>query len=380
MTVTALIVAAGKGERLGASVPKQFLPIAGKPVLRWAVEALIGHPAIRAVRVVIGEGQATQAGAALAGLEVGDLINGGAERADSVRAGLAFVNGDAVLVHDAARPFCPPEVVDRLLAPLEFFEGSAPVLPVRDTIARVGEELDTPVDRSSLARVQTPQAFRLSELRQAYRQWTGAPPTDETTVLRAAGMRVAAVEGDPALDKITTAADFRRAEQWLAGRLVPRTGMGFDVHAFAGDGPVMLGGIAVPHSRGLAGHSDADVVLHAVTDAVLGAAGLGDIGEHFPPSDPQWKGASSDRFLSHAVELLRTQGAILDHVDCTIIAEEPKVGPYRAAMRARIAEIAGLGFDQVSIKATTTEGLGFAGRREGIAAQAVASIRMGRPA
>jgi 2-C-methyl-D-erythritol 4-phosphate cytidylyltransferase/2-C-methyl-D-erythritol 2,4-cyclodiphosphate synthase len=377
MTVTALIVAAGKGERLGASAPKQFLPIAGKPVLRWAVEALIGHPAIRAVRVVIGEGQATQAGAALAGLEVGDLINGGAERADSVRAGLASVNGDAVLVHDAARPFCPPEVVDRLLAPLEFFEGSAPVLPVRDTIARVGEELDTPVDRSSLARVQTPQAFRLSELRQAYRQWTGAPPTDETTVLRAAGMRVAAVEGDPALDKITTAADFRRAEQWLAGRLVPRTGMGFDVHAFAGDGPVMLGGIAVPHSRGLAGHSDADVVLHAITDAVLGAAGLGDIGEHFPPSDPQWKGASSDRFLSHAVELLRTQGAILDHVDCTIIAEEPKVGPSRAAMRARIAEIAGLAVDQVSIKATTTEGLGFTGRREGIAAQAVANIRMG---
>ncbi len=377
MTVTALIVAAGKGERLGASVPKQFLPIAGKPVLRWAVEALIGHPAIRAVRVVIGEGQATQAGAALAGLEVGDLINGGAERADSVRAGLASVNGDAVLVHDAARPFCPPEVVDRLLAPLEFFEGSAPVLAVRDTIARVGEELDAPVDRSGLARVQTPQAFRLSDLRQAYRQWTGAPPTDETTVLRAAGMRVAAVEGDPALDKITTAADFRRAEQWLAGRLVPRTGMGFDVHAFAGDGPVMLGGIAVPHSRGLAGHSDADVVLHAITDAVLGAAGLGDIGEHFPPSDPQWKGASSDRFLSHAVELLRTQGAILDHVDCTIIAEEPKVGPYRAAMRARIAEIAGLAVDQVSIKATTTEGLGFTGRREGIAAQAVANIRMG---
>jgi 2-C-methyl-D-erythritol 4-phosphate cytidylyltransferase/2-C-methyl-D-erythritol 2,4-cyclodiphosphate synthase len=377
MTDTALIVAAGKGERLGASVPKQFLPIAGKPVLRWAVEALIGHPAIRAVRVVIGEGQATQAGTALAGLEVGDLINGGAERADSVCAGLAAVDGDAVLVHDAARPFCPPQVVDRLLAPLEFFEGSAPVLPVGDTIARVGEELEAPVDRSGLARVQTPQAFRLRDLRQAYTQWTGAPPTDETTGRRAAGMRVAAVEGDPALDKITTAADFQRAEQWLAGRLTPRTGMGFDVHAFAGDGPVMLGGIAVPHSRGLAGHSDADVVLHALTDAVLGAAGLGDIGEHFPPSDPQWKGASSDRFLSHAAELLRTQGAILDHVDCTIIAEEPKVGPYRAAMRARIAEIAGLAVDQVSIKATTTEGLGFTGRREGIAAQAVANIRMG---
>jgi 2-C-methyl-D-erythritol 4-phosphate cytidylyltransferase/2-C-methyl-D-erythritol 2,4-cyclodiphosphate synthase len=190
-------------------------------------------------------------------------------------------------------------------------------------------------------------------------------------------MRVAAVEGDPALDKITTAADLERAEQWLAGRLTPRTGMGFDVHAFAGEGPVMLGGIAVPHPRGLAGHSDADVVLHAITDAILGATGLGDIGEYFPPSDPRWKGASSDRFLAHAVDLLRSQGAILDHVDCTIIAEEPKVGPYRAAMRARIAEIAGLALDQVSVKATTTEGLGFTGRREGIAAQAVASVRTG---
>jgi 2-C-methyl-D-erythritol 4-phosphate cytidylyltransferase/2-C-methyl-D-erythritol 2,4-cyclodiphosphate synthase len=190
-------------------------------------------------------------------------------------------------------------------------------------------------------------------------------------------MKVAAVEGDPALEKLTLPADFERAEQWLAGKLTPRTGMGFDVHAFSGDGPIILGGIDVPHSRGLAGHSDADVALHAITDALLGAAGIGDIGEHFPPSDPRWKGAPSALFLSHAVELLRARGAIIDHVDCTIIAEEPKVGPYREAMRARIAEIAGLSIDQVSIKATTTEGLGFTGRREGIAAQAVASIRMG---
>jgi 2-C-methyl-D-erythritol 4-phosphate cytidylyltransferase/2-C-methyl-D-erythritol 2,4-cyclodiphosphate synthase len=377
MTVTALIVAAGRGERLGGDMPKQFLPIAGKPVLRWAVEALIHHPAIRAVRVVIGKGQEDQAAASLKGFDVGNLIEGGAERADSVRAGLGAIDGDAVLVHDAARPFCPPQMVDRLLAPLEFFEGAAPVLPVGDTLARVGEQLDALVDRVGLARVQTPQAFRLDALRSAYDRWTGSPPTDETTAVRAAGMRVAAVEGDPTLEKITTAADFRRAEQWLAGRLIPRTGMGFDVHAFAGEGPVMLGGIAVPHHRGLAGHSDADVVLHAITDALLGAAGLGDIGEHFPPSDPQWKGASSDRFLAHAVELLRAHGAILDHVDCTIIAEEPKVGPHRSAMRARIAEIAGLGLDQVSVKATTTVGLGFTGRREGIAAQAVASIRTG---
>jgi 2-C-methyl-D-erythritol 4-phosphate cytidylyltransferase/2-C-methyl-D-erythritol 2,4-cyclodiphosphate synthase len=233
------------------------------------------------------------------------------------------------------------------------------------------------VDRSGLVRVQTPQAFRLEALTAAYEAWTGPSPTDETTVMRSAGMKVAAVEGDPALEKLTLPADFQRAEQWVAGSLRPRTGMGFDVHAFGGDGPLMLAGIEIPHNRGLAGHSDADVVLHAITDALLGAAGLGDIGEHFPPSDPRWKGAASSLFLGHAADLLRANGAILDHVDCTIVAEAPKVGPYRAAMRGRIAEILGLAVEQVSIKATTTEGLGFAGRREGIAAQAVASIRMG---
>ena len=226
-------------------------------------------------------------------------------------------------------------------------------------------------------RVQTPQAFRLDALRRAYANSNGEAPTDETTVARAAGMSIAAVEGDVALDKITTASDFHRAEQWLAGQLVPRTGMGFDVHAFSGEGPIMLGGVAVPHSRGLAGHSDADVVLHAITDALLGAGGLGDIGEHFPPSDSKWQGASSDLFLRHAVDLLHSRGAIIDHVDCTIVAEEPKVGPHRAAMRECIAGIAGLEVNQVSIKATTTEGLGFTGRREGIAAHAVASIRLG---
>jgi 2-C-methyl-D-erythritol 4-phosphate cytidylyltransferase/2-C-methyl-D-erythritol 2,4-cyclodiphosphate synthase len=379
MTVTALIVAAGKGERAGGGTPKQFRGIAGKPMLRWAAEALIRHPAVRAVRVVVGGGQQDLAAAALAGLDVGPLIEGGDERADSVRSGLAAIDGDAVMVHDAARPFCPPEVIDRLLPPLEFFEGAAPVLPVSDTLARGSERLEEPVDRAGLVRVQTPQAFRLDALRHAYEDWRGTSPTDETSVLRAAGMAVAAVQGDERLEKLTTGADFRRAEEWLAGRLVPRTGMGFDVHAFGGEGPVVLGGVPVPHVRGLAGHSDADVVLHAITDALLGAAGLGDIGEHFPPSDDRWKGVSSDLFLSHAVQLLQSKGAIVDHVDCTIIAEEPKVGPHRQAMRDNIARIAGLKPDQVSIKATTTEGLGFTGRREGIAAQAVASIRMGFP-
>jgi 2-C-methyl-D-erythritol 4-phosphate cytidylyltransferase/2-C-methyl-D-erythritol 2,4-cyclodiphosphate synthase len=346
-------------------------------VLRWAAESLIRHSAVQAVRVVVGQGQQERAAEALNGVDVGDFIEGGAERADSVRAGLAAVEGDAVLVHDAARPFCPSAVVDRLLASLEFFEGAAPVLPVGDTLARIGDTLGEPVDRAGLARVQTPQAFRLGALKSAYELWNGPSPSDETTVVRAAGMKVAAVEGDPALEKLTLPSDFDRAEQWLAGRLRPTTGMGFDVHAFSGEGPVMLGGVEIPHSRGLAGHSDADVVLHAVTDALLGAAGLGDIGEHFPPSDPRWKGAQSSLFLAHAVELLREKGALIDHVDCTVIAEAPKIGPHRAAMRARIAEIAGLSVDQVSVKATTTEGLGFTGRREGIATQAVASIRMG---
>ena len=377
MTTTALIVAAGTGERAGGGMPKQFRLLGGKPVLRWAAESVIRHPAVQSTRVVVADGQQANAAEALGGLDVGEFITGGAERADSVRAGLAAIQGDAVLVHDAARPFCPPTVIDRLLAALEFFEGSAPVVPVGDTLARSGETLGEPVDRTGLARVQTPQAFRLDALRSAYAQWTGPSPTDEATVVRATGMKVAAVAGDPALEKLTLPSDFERAEQWLAGRMIPRTGMGFDVHAFSGDGPLMLGGIEVPHPRGLAGHSDADVVLHAITDALLGAAGLGDIGEHFPPTDARWKDAESSLFLAHAVALVRDKGAVIDHLDCTVIAEAPKVGPHREAMRERIAQIAGLSVEQVSVKATTTEGLGFTGRREGIAAQAVASIRMG---
>jgi 2-C-methyl-D-erythritol 4-phosphate cytidylyltransferase/2-C-methyl-D-erythritol 2,4-cyclodiphosphate synthase len=309
-------------------------------------------------------------------VNVGQFVIGGAARADSVRAGLDSVSTDAVLVHDAARPFCPLDVIDRLVASLEFHEGAAPVLPVGDTLARADGTIDGPVDRTNVVRVQTPQAFRTAALRRAYDSWSGDAPTDETTVLRAAGMAVASVAGDPALEKLTSGGDWERAEQWLAGALVPRTGLGFDVHAFSGEGPIMLGGIAVPHSRGLAGHSDADVVLHAITDALLGAAGFGDIGEHFPPSDTQWKGASSDIFLRHAADLVRSGGAIIDHIDCTVIAEEPKVGPHRFAMRERIAAILDLMVGRVSVKATTTEGLGFTGRREGIAAQAVASIRV----
>ncbi|MDQ3245935.1 MAG: bifunctional 2-C-methyl-D-erythritol 4-phosphate cytidylyltransferase/2-C-methyl-D-erythritol 2,4-cyclodiphosphate synthase [Pseudomonadota bacterium] len=376
MSVTALIVAAGTGSRMGGDVPKQYRRIGGKPVLRWAVEAMANHPRVDELQVVIGIGQEAAAREALGGVDVAGFIEGGAERADSVRAGLGACTADIVLVHDAARPFCPPEVVDRLLDALEEHDGAAPVLAVGDTLARAGELLMEPVGREGVVRLQTPQAFRLPALRSAYQTWNGPSPTDETTVARAAGFRVAAVEGDPFLDKLTSPADWNRAEAQLAARLVSRTGMGFDVHAFSGAGPIMLGGISVPHDRGLAGHSDADVVLHAITDALLGAAGLGDIGEHFPPSDPQWKGAASHLFLAHAAGMIAQRGGVIDHVDCTLICEAPRLGPYRAGIRSRIAEVLGLPEARVSIKATTTERLGFTGRGEGIAAQAVATVRM----
>jgi 2-C-methyl-D-erythritol 4-phosphate cytidylyltransferase/2-C-methyl-D-erythritol 2,4-cyclodiphosphate synthase len=376
VTVTALIVAAGKGERLGGGLPKQYRPIGGKPVVRWAAEAMLRHPSIDQIRVVIGSGQEALAGAALNGLAIGDLVEGGAERSDSVLNGLQAIGEGSVLVHDAARLFCPPAVIDRLLAALKGSDGAVPVLPVADTLAWGDATLEAPVERKGLLRVQTPQAFHVEDLIYAYEEAGRASATDESTVMLAAGLKVATVEGDPLLEKLTTQADWERAEAIIASRMVPRTGMGFDVHGFEGEGPIILGGMEVPHPRGLAGHSDADVVLHSITDALLGAAGLGDIGDHFPPSDARWKGASSDRFLIHAAGLIRERGGIIDHVDCTVIAEEPKVGPHRSAMRERIAAILGLGADQVSIKATTTEGLGFTGRREGIAAQAVASIRM----
>nr|WP_294169243.1 bifunctional 2-C-methyl-D-erythritol 4-phosphate cytidylyltransferase/2-C-methyl-D-erythritol 2,4-cyclodiphosphate synthase [uncultured Sphingomonas sp.] len=376
MTVTALIVAAGKGERLGGDKPKQYRQLGGKPVLRRAVEALIGHPRIDAVRVVIGAGQEALAAAALDGVKVGELIPGGAERAESVRAGVGAVGSGIVLVHDAARPFCPPDVIDRLLGALSEHDGAVPVLPVADTLAKGDRVLTGPVDRTRLLRIQTPQAFHVEDLSFALDEAGTRTATDESSIMIAAGLKVAAVEGSEMLAKLTTASDWERAEIMWQARMVSRTGTGFDVHAFEGPGPIIMGGVRIDHPQGLAGHSDADVVLHAITDALLGAAALGDIGQHFPPSDPQWKGAASDLFLAHAAKLIRDGGGIIDHVDCTVICEAPKVGPHRAAMQARVAEILGLRPSQVSIKATTTERLGFTGRNEGIAAQAVASIRM----
>lgn len=382
MTVTALIVAAGTGRRAGSTMPKQYQPLGGKPVLRWAVEALASHPGVDSVRIVAGAGQSEPFEAATASLEVGAPITGGATRQESVRLGLEALAAhgppDIVLIHDAARPFCPPQVIDRLLKALARSEAAVPALPVLDTLMRgKGRQLGNCVDRTHLNRVQTPQAFRFARILEAHRLKAAESFSDDATLARAAFVPVVQVDGDESLAKLTYPGDFDRAEEGLRSRLVPRTGIGFDVHGFAGKGPLMLGGVEIPHSRGLAGHSDADVVLHAIADALLGAAGLGDIGEHFPPSDPQWKGASSDRFLAHAAELVRARGGIVDHVDCTVICEEPRVGPYRSAIRTRIAGILGLDEGSVSIKATTSDGLGFTGRREGIAAQAIATIRMG---
>lgn len=374
--VTALIVAAGSGTRMGGEIPKQYRPLAGKPLLRHAVEALIAHPRITAVRVVIGPGQEEQASAALHGFDVGALITGGAERADSVKAGLAEIESGIVLVHDAARPFCPPEVVDRLLAALDKADGAVPVLAVADTLAKGDSLLRSTVNRTQMLRVQTPQAFHLDDLRYAYEEAGTSAPTDESTVMQHAGLKVATVAGDESLHKLTTASDWKRAEQLFMSQMISRSGTGFDVHAFEGPGPLIMGGVSIDNPQGLAGHSDADVVLHAITDALLGAAALGDIGQHFPPSDPQWKGAASDRFLVHAADLIRERGGVIDNVDCTVICETPKVGPHRAAIQARVAVILGLSASAVSIKATTTEQLGFTGRREGIAASAIATIRL----
>ncbi|QIK96071.1 bifunctional 2-C-methyl-D-erythritol 4-phosphate cytidylyltransferase/2-C-methyl-D-erythritol 2,4-cyclodiphosphate synthase [Sphingomonas sp. HDW15A] len=377
MSVTAIIVAAGSGSRMGGELPKQFREIAGKAVLAHAVDALRSHSGVDSIRIVIAPGQEITAKAAMGDRDVGPFVTGGATRGESVANGLRGVADDElVLIHDAARPFCPPQVIDRLLAALEQAPAAIPALPVADTLAAGTDRIERMADRKGLVRVQTPQAFRVRELRAALAKSGGVELTDESSAMVAAGMGVVIVEGDPMLEKLTTQADFDRAEALQGAALVSRTGMGFDVHAFSGEGPIMMGGIAIPHERGLAGHSDADVVLHAITDAILGAIAEGDIGQHFPPSDPQWKGASSDRFLAHAAQLARNGGGKIDHVDCTVICEVPKVGPYREAMRNRVAEILDLPVPKVSIKATTTERLGFAGRGEGIAAQAIATIRM----
>ncbi|MGQ0589495.1 MAG: bifunctional 2-C-methyl-D-erythritol 4-phosphate cytidylyltransferase/2-C-methyl-D-erythritol 2,4-cyclodiphosphate synthase [Sphingosinicella sp.] len=372
----ALVVAAGSGSRTGGETPKQYRKLAGRPLLAHALDRL-DHPRIDEVRVVIGAGQEEAFATIEEGRTLPSPIIGGVTRQDSVRNGLEALAGSAperILIHDAARPFLPAGVIDRLLDALDDAPGAVPVLPVVDTLARRNGALGEAVPRADLIRVQTPQAFRFDAILAAHRGWNGGDATDDAQVARAAGLNVAMVTGDPALEKLTYDEDFARAEAMLTERLAPRTGLGFDVHAFGPGESVWLGGVEIAHDRALIGHSDADVVLHALTDALLGALGAGDIGDHFPPSDPKWRGAPSALFLEHARDLVARAGGRIAHCDVTIICEMPRIGPHRDAMRARIAALLRLTVSRVSVKATTTERLGFTGRGEGIAAQAIATV------
>jgi len=369
MTTVALIVAAGTGTRIGGSTPKQFLPLAGRSMLARAVAAFARHPGIDRVVVAVAADRIEQARALLGPV---DIVAGGATRRASVAAGIAAAGtATRILVHDAARPFCPAPVIDRLLDALDEHDAAIPVLAVADTLARDDGEV---VDRTGLHRVQTPQAFRLATLAAAHADWAGAEPTDDAQMVRALGVPVAMVQGDAMLDKVTHPQDLAAAETRLAWET--RSASGFDVHRLEDGEDLWLGGVLIPHTQGLSGHSDADVALHALTDALLGTIAAGDIGTHFPPSDPQWKGASSDRFLRHAAALIADAGGRIGFVDLTVVCEAPKIGPHRAAIQARIADLLGLTTDRVSVKATTTERLGFTGRGEGIAAQATATVRL----
>jgi 2-C-methyl-D-erythritol 4-phosphate cytidylyltransferase/2-C-methyl-D-erythritol 2,4-cyclodiphosphate synthase len=304
------------------------------------------------------------------------FVIGGATRRDSVRAGLeAIGTADRVLIHDAARPFLPAPVIDRLMTALETHEGAIPVLPVADTLVKASEQLGAVIPRDGVFRVQTPQAFRFPIVLDVHRHWPeGTDATDDAQMVRAAGHDVALVQGDKVLEKITHTEDFALAERLRPMRV--RSALGFDVHRFEAGEELWLGGLRIPHDRGLSGHSDADVALHAITDALLGAIGAGDIGMHFPPSDPQWRGAASARFLEHAARLVAERGGVIDFIDLTLICEAPKIGPHRDAIRSSIAVLLRLDPLDVSVKATTTERLGFTGRGEGMAAQAIATIRL----
>jgi 2-C-methyl-D-erythritol 4-phosphate cytidylyltransferase/2-C-methyl-D-erythritol 2,4-cyclodiphosphate synthase len=372
---SAIVVAAGKGLRVGGDMPKQFRQWRGRPLVRHSVEALLAAGANPLV-VVIGADARDDAEAALAGLSGVRFATGGVSRQDSVRNGLEALAADApqrVLIHDAARPDLPREVIARLLAALDARPGAIPVLPVVDSLAVAGEDgaMAGKATRETLRRVQTPQAFRFPAILAAHRDWQGATDAgDDAQVLVASAGSVALVDGDERLKKITFAEDF------VTTSTMPRfrVGQGFDVHRLEAGEELWLCGVQIPHDKGLSGHSDADVALHAITDAVLGAIGDGDIGTHFPPSDPQWRGARSGRFLEHAVGLARNAGYTIANIDLTLICEAPKIGPHRPAMRAEVARLTSLDESAVSIKATTTERLGFTGRGEGIAAQAIVAL------
>lgn len=374
LSVAAVVVAAGKGLRTGGAVPKQFVEWREKPLIRHSVEAL-AMAGISPIVIAIPQGWDEVAQASVAGISGVRLVHGGATRQESVRIALEALSAAApahVLIHDAARPILPQAVIGGLLKGLELHPAAIPALPVVDSMVRgdAGLRADT-VTREELYRVQTPQAFDYAAILAAHHAWRGAPDAgDDAQVAAAAGLAVTLTPGDEALRKVTFANDLK--EQSMSRP--PRTGMGFDVHRLVEGEDLWLCGVNVPHIKGLSGHSDADVAIHALVDALLGAIAAGDIGDHFPPSDAQWKGASSDRFLAHAGHLVREAGYRISNVDVTIICEAPRIGPHKLAMREALARILGIDLEAVSVKATTTERLGLTGRGEGIAAQAVVTV------
>jgi 2-C-methyl-D-erythritol 4-phosphate cytidylyltransferase/2-C-methyl-D-erythritol 2,4-cyclodiphosphate synthase len=379
--VAVLVVAAGRGERAGGTLPKQYAPLLGKPILRWALEAFLHDRKVALVQVVIGSEDQEHYARATQGLNLLPPLAGGPTRQHSVMHGLealAHRRPDYVLIHDAARPLVSRQVIDRVITALEGgADGAVPLLAVADTLRRLDGGHWVTVPRDGLLRAQTPQGFRFTKILEAHRRFAKEDVTDDMALAEMAGLHVQAVAGEDANMKVTNPDDFALAEAQLRARLgESRTGMGYDVHRFTAGDHVWLCGVKVPHDHALEGHSDADAGLHALTDAILGALGAGDIGQHFPPSDERWRGAPSWKFLNHAASLVRDRGGVIVHCDVTIICERPKVGPHREAMRARIAEILQLDSTRISVKATTTEGLGFEGRREGLAAQAVATVRL----
>ncbi len=375
MNFAAIIVAAGTGSRAGGA-PKQWRLLKGKAIVRWSVDTFKAAGAQPLV-VVVNTDQKAEAEQWLGDADV-VLAVGGATRTASVRSGLAAAGEvEVVMIHDAARPLLTAAHIRDLLDALESADGALPALPVADTLKRETGSGVATVDRDGLWRAQTPQAFRRAPLAAAYDRWPDdAPATDDAAVVEAAGGKVVLIPGDPLLMKITHPEDFAMVERLAEATRVTRVGQGFDAHRFGpGDG-VWLCGIKIAHDLTLIGHSDADAGLHALTDALLGAIGAGDIGDHFPPSDPQWKGASSDRFLRHAAGLVHQRGGRITGVDVTLVCEQPKIKPHREAMRARLAELLDLPLDSISVKATTTEGMGFTGRSEGLAAQAIATVEL----
>ena len=378
--IAILIVAAGRGERAGGAAPKQYAALVGQPMLRRSVQAFDGV-ANAAIQVMIGAGQEGWYRAATVGLDLLPPSTGGATRQESVLRGLEALTAntpDFVLIHDAARPLVSRAVIDGVIAALEAgADAAVPLLPVADTLRKLDDGKWITVPREGLLRAQTPQGFRFAAILKAHRDHAKHDVTDDMALAELAGLKIVAVAGDETNVKVTNAEDFAVAEDLLSARLgETRTGSGYDVHRFAPGDHVMLCGIKIPHDHALEGHSDADAGLHALTDAILGAIGEGDIGQHFPPTDERWRGAPSWKFLDHAAELVRAKGGAIIHCDVTIICERPKVGPHREVMRARVAEILHLDISRVSVKATTTEGLGFTGRREGLAAQALATVRL----